>query len=201
LRVVARLLSFTDAPAHRYRFRLEGYDRAWVETGAEGERVFPSLQPGPYRLHIQARTADHEWTPVQVLQLRVEPPWWNAPWAVALFATFGVLALLWMAHGYRLRLKRRHEWQLHQEMRELAEQASLAKTRFLATLGHELRPPMTGVLGMSELLPGTGLDARQRGYAVAIRRAGEHLMRLVNDALDLARTEAGKLELVEQPFD
>ena len=201
LRVVARLLSFTDAPAHRYRFRLEGYDRAWVETGAEGERVFPSLQPGPYRLHIQARTADHEWTPVQVLQLRVEPPWWNAPWAVALFATFGVLALLWMAHGYRLRLKRRHEWQLHQEMRELAEQASLAKTRFLATLGHEVRTPMTGVLGMSELLLGTGLDARQRGYAVAIRRAGEHLMRLVNDALDLARIEAGKLELVEQPFD
>ncbi len=201
LRVVARLLSFTDAPAHRYRFRLEGYDRGWVETGADGERVFPSLEPGPYRLHIQARTADHEWTPVEVLQLRVEPPWWNAPWAVALFATFGVLALLWMAYGYRLRLKRRHEWQLHQEMRELAEQASLAKTRFLATLGHEVRTPMTGVLGMSELLLGTGLDARQRGYAVAIRRAGEHLMRLVNDALDLARIEAGKLELVEQPFD
>jgi CheY-like chemotaxis protein len=54
---------------------------------------------------------------------------------------------------------------------------------------------------MSELLLGTDLAPRQRGYADAIRRAGEHLMRLVNDALDLARIEAGKLELDAQPFD
>lgn len=201
LRVVARLLSFTDAHAHRYRFRLDGYDTGWVDNGAAGERVFARLTPGPYRLHVQARTADDEWTPVQILQLRVQPPWWQTPPAVALLAILGALALLWGAHAYRARLKRRHAWQLHQEKRELAEQASLAKTRFLATLGHEVRTPMTGVLGMSELLLGTELDARQRGYADAIRRAGDHLMRLVNDALDLARIEAGKLELVVQPFD
>ena len=201
LRVVARLLSFTDAHAHRYRFRLEGYDPGWVETGAVGERVFSRLSPGAYRLHVQARTADDEWTPVQTLQLHVQPPWWQAPWAVALFAVLGALALLWLAYGYRRRLKQRHDLQLLREKREIAEQASMAKTRFLATLGHEVRTPMTGVLGMSELLLDTPLDARQRGYAGAIRRAGEHLMRLVNDALDLARIEAGKLELVARPFD
>src|SRR3546814_18373102 len=59
---------------------------------------------------------------------------------------------------------------------------------------------MTGVLGMSELLLGTRLDERQRGYTESIRRAGNHLLRLVNDALDLARIEAGKLELDPQPF-
>jgi CheY-like chemotaxis protein/nitrogen-specific signal transduction histidine kinase len=109
--------------------------------------------------------------------------------------------LVWVARSYRLRLKRRNSWQLAVQKRELAEQASLAKTRFLATLGHEVRTPMTGVLGMSELLAATGLDAKQRGYVDAIRRAGEHLMRLVNDALDLARIEAGRLELELQPFD
>lgn len=201
LRVVARLLSFTDAHAHRYRFRLEGYDPDWVETGAAGERIFARLVPGSYRLQVQARTADDAWSPVQALQLRVEPPWWQAAWAYVVFAIVGVLMLLWLAHGYRHRLKRRHAWQLNEQKRELAEQASLAKTRFLATLGHEVRTPMTGVLGMSELLIGTRLDGRQRSYAEAIRRAGEHLMRLVNDALDLARIEAGKLDLVAQPFD
>lgn len=201
LRVVARLLSFTDAHAHRYRFRLEGYDPGWVETGAAGERVFARLEPGAYRLHVQARTADDEWTPAQVIQLHVQPPWWTSPLAIVVYAVSGALLLLWGAHAYRLRLKRRHAWQLNEEKRELAEQASLAKTRFLATLGHEVRTPMTGVLGMSELLLGTKLDSRQRGYADAIRHAGEHLMRLVNDALDLARIEAGKLELVAQPFD
>src|SRR5690606_12856197 len=85
--------------------------------------------------------------------------------------------------------------------RDVAEQASRAKTRFLATLGHEVRTPMTGVLGMGELLLDTPLDARQRGDVDSIRGAGEHLLRLVNDALDLARIEADKLELDPQPFD
>ncbi len=99
------------------------------------------------------------------------------------------------------RLKRRHAWQLAQQKQELAEQASQAKTRFLATLGHEVRTPMTGVLGMSELLLGTPLNPQQRGYVGAIRGAGEHLLRLVNDALDLARIESGKLELADEVFD
>ena len=201
LRVVARLLSFTDAHAHRYRFRLEGYDPGWIEVGAGGERIFPRLPPGSYRLEVQARTADDEWTAPQELAFDVLPPWWLTPWAMAGLALLALLSLLWVAYAYRTRLKRRHAWQLTEHRRQFAEQASLAKTRFLATLGHEVRTPMTGVLGMSELLLSTPLDARQRGYADTIRRAGEHLMRLVNDALDLARIEAGRLELDAQPFD
>lgn len=201
LRIVARLLSFTDAHAHRYRFRMAGYDPGWVDVDASGARTFPRLEPGDYRLSVQARTADDEWTPLQHLDFRVQPPWWRTPWAMLGFAVLGLLLLAWVAHGYRLRLRRRHDWHLAEQKRELAEQASLAKTRFLATLGHEVRTPMTGVLGMSELLLSTALDDRQRGYTEAIRHAGDHLMRLVNDALDLARIEAGRLELDLQPFD
>lgn len=201
LRVVARLLSFTDAHAHRYRYRLEGYDPDWVEAGAGGERLFPSLHHGRYQLQVQARTADDDWTPSQVLEFRVAEPWWRTGAAMLAWTLAGLLLLLWLAWLYRARLKRRHDWQLAEQKRELAEQASLAKTRFLATLGHEVRTPMTGVLGMSELLASTELDARQRGHVESIRRAGEHLLRLVNDALDLARIEADRLELQQQAFD
>ncbi len=201
LRVAARLLSFTDAHAHRYRFRLEGYDPDWVDIDASGERMFPLLRHGHYLLEVQARTADHAWSPVQRLEFVVREPWWRTtPAAIAwVLAALALLALL--AHQYRARLKRRHAWQLAEHKRELAEQASLAKTRFLATLGHEVRTPMTGVLGMSELLAATELDERQRGHVESIRRAGEHLLRLVNDALDLARIEADRLQLDQQPFD
>jgi signal transduction histidine kinase/CheY-like chemotaxis protein/sugar lactone lactonase YvrE len=200
LRITARLLSFANARSHRFRFRLVPFDAGWVEVGADGERLFSQLEPGNYTLQVQARTADGAWSPSRVLRFHVAPPWWRTPVALAGFALLAALLLWRAADAYRTRLRQRHDWQLAVHKHELAEQASEAKTRFLATLGHEVRTPMTGVLGMSELLLGTPLDARQRGYADAIRGAGEHLLRLVNDALDLARIESGRLSLATEPF-
>lgn len=201
LQVSARLLAFDDPLANRYRSRLEGQDTDWVDQGASGERVFSSLQPGHYTLHMQAFDSVGNPSLERTLTFRVLPPWWRSPWGIALFALLGLLLLWLAASSYRRRLRRRNAWQLAEHKRELAEQASLAKTRFLATLGHEVRTPMTGVLGMSELLLGTALDGKQRGYTHAIQNAGSHLLRLVNDALDIARIEAGKLELQQQDFD
>ncbi|NZA28314.1 response regulator [Luteimonas sp. SJ-92] len=201
LRVVARLLSFRNPRANAYAFRLDGHDEGWVSSGPAGERIFSRLPPGRYTLQVKARNADNVWSERATVSFEVTPPWWRTPWALALFVLAGMLLAWWAAAAYRTRLRRRHAWQLVEHKRELAEQASEAKTRFLATLGHEVRTPMTGVLGMSELLLETPLDGRQRAYTESIRRAGDHLMRLVNDALDLARIEAGKLQLDPQPFD
>ncbi len=201
LQVVARLPTLSDAGSQLYRFRLDGYDPDWVVVGASGERMFSRLPPGRYALQVQGRNADNTWSAVRILHFRVLPPWWRSPWGLALFAVMALALLGLAAWMYWRRLRRRHELQLAEHKREVAEQASQAKTRFLATLGHEIRTPMTGVLGMSELLLATPLDARQHGYTEAIRRAGAHLLRLVNDALDLARIEAGKLDLDVQPFD
>lgn len=199
-RIRARLLSFDDPLSNRYWSRLDGFDDAWNAQGDSGERVFAGLPPGDYSLRMRATDAVGNAAAEQSIRFRILPPWWRTQWALAWFALLALLTLTAAGWLYRQRLKRRHAWQLTEQMRELAEQASLAKTRFLATLGHEVRTPMTGVLGMSELLLGTTLDARQRNYAESIRSAGNHLLRLVNDALDLARIESGKLELDVQPF-
>ncbi len=199
--VSTRLLSYENPLGNRYRSMLEGFDTTWVDQGTSGERVFSTLAPGRYRLRVQAHDAAGNPSRELVLPFRVLPPWWRSPWGLAMFALLGVLALVAAGAAYRRRVRRRTAWQLAEHKRELAEQASLAKTRFLATLGHEIRTPMTGVLGMTELLQATPLDARQQGYADAIQRAGTHLLRLVNDALDLAKIEAGKLELQQVDFD
>lgn len=195
LRVAVRVMSFADPAAHRYRFRLRGYDPDWVNQGERGERVFSVLPPGDYLLEIQGANADGVWSPTRRIALTVEAPWWRRWWALMLYVVAACGLIWWLAYLDRMRLKRRHHYQLIDQKRALAEQASLAKSRFLANLGHEVRTPMTGVLGMSELLLATRLDDRQQGQVWAIRRAGEHLLRLVNDALDLTRIEAGRLEL------
>ena len=201
LHIVTRLLSFADSANNSYRFRLNGYDTGWVEVGSSGERVFSRLPPGHYRLEVQAATSDRVWSQVQTLAFDVQPPWWRSAWALVFWLALAGVAITALVAVYRARLRRRNEWQLAVQKRQLAEQASLAKTRFLATLGHEVRTPMTGVLGMTELLLDTPLDTTQRRYADSIQQAGTHLLRLVNDTLDLARIEAGRLELEARPFE
>ena len=201
LRVRARLLSFSDPGAHRYRFWLHGYDADWVAAGALGERTFSRLEPGDYRLEISASTAEGRWSAPLQVPLRVLAPWWRRDGAQAAGLALLAAAVVLLARGYRRRLRRRHARQLHEQQRQLDEQGSEAKSRFLAMLGHEIRTPMTGVLGMAELLQGSELSARQRRQVESIQRAGEHLLHLVNDALDLARIESGKLVLDDKVFD
>lgn len=83
------------------------------------------------------------------------------------------------------------------EAKERAEEASLAKSQFLANMSHELRTPLNAVLGYAQILKmSENLDAHQRHAISAIHESGEHLLTLINDILDLARIEAGRLELL-----
>jgi signal transduction histidine kinase/CheY-like chemotaxis protein len=82
-----------------------------------------------------------------------------------------------------------------------AEAANEAKSRFLAMVSHEVRTPLTGILGMAELLTATELNAEQLSYVDAIRLSGESLSSLINEILDFSKIEAGKLDLNRTAFD
>ena len=87
------------------------------------------------------------------------------------------------------------------EARDLAEAASRAKSDFLATMSHEIRTPMNGVLGMAQAMARDELSPMQRKRLEVIAQSGETLMVLLNDILDLAKIEAGKLELEDGEVD
>jgi len=202
LTATARALSFVDPKRNHYRFRLRGFDPDWVDTGERDTREFSSLQAGDYSLRIMTANGDGPWSAASTpILLRIMAPPWDTPWAWAAYAFAALLGFVVFMRALRTRLEQRHRYALIAQRQQLAEQASAAKTHFLAGMAHEIRTPMTGVLGMTELLLGTPLDARQRGFADGIRRSGALLMRQVNDALDLARIEAGKFELTQAAFD
>ena len=87
----------------------------------------------------------------------------------------------------------------------LAEDANRAKSQFLANMSHELRTPLNAVIGFSEVIKNEMLgainDQRYRDYAEDIHRSGVHLLKLINDILDLTKVEAGKYELQEEVCD
>ena len=85
--------------------------------------------------------------------------------------------------------------------RDAAQQASRAKTEFLSSMSHELRTPLNAILGFAQLLElDRALTLRSRGYVTEVLRAGRHLLRLINEVLDLAHVESGRLALSPEPL-
>jgi len=95
--------------------------------------------------------------------------------------------------------QKRYERELQHKNAEL-EKANRIKSEFLANMSHEIRTPMSAVLGLARLCLNTPLDAQQRDYVEKIFHAGESLLRIINDILDISKIEAGRLELEAIPF-
>lgn len=123
--------------------------------------------------------------------------------ALMLLATLMVCRQVWLqARGReqaRLQMLAMSSALKHEAAR--AEQASRAKSEFLATMSHEIRTPLNGVIGMSELLLAEPLQSSAHRYASSLRDSGEVLMGLVDDVLDFSKIEAGKLSVERRPFE
>ncbi|AQK74683.1 histidine kinase1 [Zea mays] len=115
--------------------------------------------------------------------------------------------VIWMLLGYSIAAaysrydKVTEDCRKMEELKTQAEAADVAKSQFLATVSHEIRTPMNGVLGMLDMLLGTDLTMTQKDYAQTAQMCGRALITLINDVLDRAKIEAGKLELEAVPFD
>jgi signal transduction histidine kinase/ActR/RegA family two-component response regulator len=113
------------------------------------------------------------------------------------------LLVLALAIALILSLLRRQERDatMAQALQARADAANAAKSRFLAIMSHEIRTPMAGIAGMGELLRETKLDASQQQYAYSIGEGVQHLMRILNDILDLSKVEAGQMGIELRDFD
>ncbi|MEJ2590748.1 MAG: ATP-binding protein [Candidatus Thiodiazotropha sp.] len=117
-------------------------------------------------------------------------------WQIHTFEAFFFLLLLVLLPLYQYSLLRK----LHKARKE-AEEANQARGDFLATMTHELRTPLIGILGMARLMQGTPLDAEQKEYLHSIRSSAQLLRALIGDILDFSKIDADKLELVNEPFE
>ena len=194
--VRSRALSYVNPERNHVDFALDHDGMiAALRTGKQGARTFGPLSPGTHHLTISGAEHDEVDAAPVALTIIVDAPPWLRWWAWLIYVALVLVLAGGAIVAARRRVRQALRVRLAEQQQRLAEEANAAKTEFMATLGHEIRTPMTGVLGMAELMAQTPLDEAQRGYVDAVRRSGKTLLRLVNDALDITRIESRRLLL------
>lgn len=208
-------LDYTAPQQNQYAYKLEGFDKAWFESGTRRFARYPNVPPGTYVFRVRGSNSDGVWNEEGAsVRVVVTPPFWRTGWFFTLGLVFALS--LFVAVGYvvrarRLKLQARalqalveeRTRNLVAEKEKTEEQARRlveldeAKNRFFANISHEFRTPLTLILGpLQDALSGVYKEdlSRLQEQLGLVHRNARRLLRLINQLLDLSKLDAGKRE-------
>lgn len=212
-------LHYSQPERIQYAYMLENEDETWWEVGNRREAVYPNLDPGDYVFRVRAANHDGVWSEEgAALRIVITPPWWQT-WWFRFFALASVLGLTYAGFRARVRSVESRNLALEAEVSrrtaEVEEQKAALelqhakieaqaqqlqaldhmKSRFFANISHEFRTPLSLMLGPVEDALRARDEAIEQANLEMMQRNGHRLLRLINQLLDLARIEAGKMPL------
>ncbi|MHB0971259.1 MAG: sensor histidine kinase [Thermoanaerobaculia bacterium] len=215
-------LAYHDPREIRFQVRLDGFDRKWSDESPLRFKEYTNVAPGRYRFQVRARVSGGEWSQVPAeFAVEILPPWWMT-WPFRAAAALAIVLAVWGIVRFRTarleRQRRRLEAQVSERTEEIKAyaarleeharkletanegilRADRMKSNFLATMSHELRTPLNSIIGFADVLR-SRLDerasTRELQFLDNIAESGRHLLMLINNVLDLAKIEAGKMDV------
>ncbi len=191
-------LSYANPAGNSYLYRLEGFDKTWLESGKENRATYSNLPPGTYTLRVKAANNDGVWNEEGVaLKIVVEPAWYASALMKALYVLLGAFLLLVAVRFVVKRIERNHIIELDRISSNKEKEMFRSKLSFFTIVAHEIRTPVSLIIGPLEKI----LDSSEKfNDAVKedlhiIDRNARRLLSLVNQLLDFKKVEDNALPM------
>lgn len=196
-------LNYTAPEQNQYQYKLEGFDKNWINIGNASTVSYTNISPGNYVFRVRASNNNGIWnTQGTSIKINVHPPFWRTIYAYLLYALIIVAALTYLRHRgiekirrkYILEQERFHAEQERKEAERIHELDQL-KLKFLTNLSHEFRTPISLILGPVDSLIKEEKNNAFKIQLNMIKRNGKRLLNLVNQLLDFRKMEEQELKL------
>lgn len=190
-------LNYQNPAQNKYQYKLEGFDKDWIDSGHRNTATYTNLNAGSYLFKVKGSNDNGVWNNEGTeLRINVLPPFWLTWWAYLFYVLIIILVVYSFVRSQQKKI------QAEQEQVEYLRSLDKLKDEFLANTSHELRTPLNGIIGLTEFLIEEykdDLQTKARNHLKMIAGSARRLSNLINDILDFSRIKSKGLELNLKP--
>ncbi|WP_320053504.1 two-component regulator propeller domain-containing protein [uncultured Acetobacteroides sp.] len=195
-------LNYSFPEKTQYAYMMEGADEGWNKVGGKTSATYRNLGPGKYVFKVKATNQDGVWSKtVREIRITIRPPFWLTWWAYLFYAILIALAVRASLRLYTFRIRTLNKLEIARIEQQKSEEVHQAKLEFFTNISHEFRTPLTLIIGPLERFIAAEADPARRKLLDMMHRNANRLLRLVNQLMDLRKTERGEMKLKVQEMD
>ena len=181
-----------------YAYKLEGLEENWINIGGENQVAFRNIPYRNYKLHIKARYKNQEWqNNYSTLFISINPPFWLSWWAKLIYVAGIATIIFFIIKSYKKRLQLRSSLSLEKEKAQKQQELNEERLRFYTNITHELKTPLTLILGpLEDLQCDSRIQEEHMKKISLIHKSTIRLLNLVTQILEFRKTEKLKQEVM-----
>jgi signal transduction histidine kinase/DNA-binding response OmpR family regulator/ligand-binding sensor domain-containing protein len=191
-------LNYLNPEKNLYKYKMEGLDRDWIESGYLRQASYSNLKSGKYIFRVQGSNNDGVWNEEGAsLGIIIHPPPWFRWWAYVLYGLIVIMIIRWYRNFLITRERLKADLQLEKIEVEKVQELDRMKSRFFANISHEFRTPLTLILGPIDRLLANRPKVAEFDWNLfhIMKRNAEKLKALINQILDLSKLDTGQAKL------